>query len=490
MLKVLMVLLNKKFNRREAISTAAKISVSTGLAAVAGGVVGYSAGSLTAPRDTIITRTVTQTVTGAPEKVELQVWDIETDPGPYDAMEKAIEVFETEYPNVTVKREAKSLSEQTTAVMAALQAGRGGDVIVVNNGETMMGPLVRAGLIIPLDSYAVKYGWFKKAFSPYIWKRAMYSRDGSVFGVGNLYAVSFRSEIVGVFYNKNIFRDLGAGLPQTLQELEDVLDRAKRAGYIPLAIGGLTDWPFFHLFGAIQASFLAHEFGSPLKAQEYIDDIVLSWREDRTWVKDGNKKAIQKIQDWIKKGYFPEGFTGMTIEEALASFKAGKAAVFLQGNWYAAEIAEALGPKNVGFFPVPPIEKGEAMPPQIGGMGTPHGISIFSPHQDIAAKFLDLYMLHPEVIQTLVAKGVLPAVPVPLERVERDTLMYDTAVVFNKTLERGTMWHYLDWTTPTMWDTMSEAGFLVYSLEIEPDEFVRRVEEDYRAWQARKPKPA
>ncbi|MEM1967655.1 MAG: hypothetical protein QXO86_07295, partial [Nitrososphaerota archaeon] len=107
MLKVLMVLLNKKFNRREAISTAAKISVSTGLAAVAGGVVGYSAGSLTAPRDTIITRTVTQTVTGAPEKVELQVWDIETDPGPYDAMEKAIEVFETEYPNVTVKREAK-----------------------------------------------------------------------------------------------------------------------------------------------------------------------------------------------------------------------------------------------------------------------------------------------------------------------------------------------------------------------------------------------
>lgn len=480
----------KKIGRREAISSGAKVAVAAGVAAIAAGAAGYVTGISTGPTGRTVTQTVTRTELAMPEKIVLQIWDIETDPGSYEAMEKAIEVFKREFPNVEVKREAKGLSEQTQAVMAALQAGRGGDVVVVNNGETMMGPLVRAGLVLPLDTYAVKYGWFTKAFSPSIWKRASYSRDGSVFGTGNLYAVSFRSEIVGIFYNKKIFNELGVTVPQSITELESIMEKAKNAGYVPLALGGLTDWPFFHIYGALQASYLSHEFRSPQAAQEYMDDIVLSWKEDRSWKVDGNKRAVAKIQDWIKKGYFPEGFTGMTIEEALALFKAGKAAVFLQGNWFAGEISSALGPKNVGFFSVPPIEKGEPMPPQIGGMGTPHGISKFSNHPDLAARFLDIYMLHPEPRQVLLEHGILTSAPIPLESLERDTLMYDTAVVFNKVLEQGTMWHYLDWTTPTMWDTMSEAGFLTYSLEIGPDEFVERVENDYREWQKKKPRPS
>jgi len=482
-----------KLSRRQAITTGAKIGIAAGVAAIAAGAAGYMAGSSTSvpppSAGGTITQYITRTETIRGERITLSVWDIETDPGAYEAMEKAVEIFKKEYPYVDVKREAKNLTEQTQAVMAALQAGKGGDVVVVNNGETMMGPLVRAGLILPLDTYAAKYGWLEKAFSPRIWKRASYSRDGSVFGVGNLYAVSFRSEIVGIFYNKRIFNELGVRTPETLSDLESILEKAKNAGYVPVALGGLTDWPFFHLFGALQASFLSHEFGSPIAAQEYMDDIVLSWKEDRTWIMDGNKRAIDKIQEWIKRGYFPEGFTGMSIEEALAIFKEGKSAIFLQGNWFAGEIGEALGAKNVGFIPVPPIERGEPMPPQIGGMGTPHGISKYSNHPELAAAFLDIYMLHPEVQKELLNRGILTAAPVPLNLLEKDTLIYDTAVVFNKVLEQGTMWHYLDWTTPTMWNTMSEAGFLVYSLEIGSDEFVRRVEEDYRKWLEKKPRP-
>jgi len=79
--------------------------------------------------------------------------------------------------------------------------------------------------------------------------------------------------------------------------------------------------------------------------------------------------------------------------------------------------------------------------------------------------------------------NVLPAlVPAPLEGILEEELYYDLLTSWNKAAELDRIGHFLDWTTPTMWDTLGEAGRDLLLLQITPEEFVKKVEADYRAF--------
>ena len=44
--------------------------------------------------------------------------------------------------------------------------------------------------------------------------------------------------MVPVYYNKDIFNELGVEVPTTIDELENIMAKAKEAGYIPTECGG------------------------------------------------------------------------------------------------------------------------------------------------------------------------------------------------------------------------------------------------------------
>src|SRR5690606_6490343 len=253
-------------------------------------------------------------------------------------VEAAIEQLKERYPGWEVRRTSRPLEDMRTAVMAALAAGAGPDVMLVNNGENMMGPMVRAGHLVGLDVYAAPYGWTERLFSPSLWNRARYSEDGTQFGEGVIWGVGVDAEIVGVYYNMDILNALGLGIPESLAELQEVMEAVKQAGYAPVALGLLDDWQFFHLYGAVQHATLAHQMGADA-AQEYLDDIVIRGSRDRTWLERGNVEAARIVQEWAQKGYFVDGYTALGGDDALAVFEAGVAAIFIQGSWYSSSIA-------------------------------------------------------------------------------------------------------------------------------------------------------
>lgn len=221
-------------------------------------------------------------------------------------------------------------------------------------------------------------------------------------------------------------------------------------------------------------------------AQDYLEDIVLRWDEDRTFINESNIEAAKIIQDWIEKGYFVDGFLGLKGSDDLALFMAGKAAMFVQGSWYSTDIVES--DIHAGLFPFPPYEKGEPLPAQVGGATTPVGISNYSEHKDLAAEFLDILLTSDTTVKMQKERSVLPArVPVSLADVDKDSLYYDLLDVWNRINESGHMTFFLDWTTPTMWDTLAEGGRSLMSMEISPEEFVERMEADYQNWQKNKP---
>jgi len=54
-------------------------------------------------------------------------------------------------------------------------------------------------------------------------------------------------------------------------------------------------------------------------------------------------------------------------------------------------------------------------------------------------------------------------------------------VAWNEANQVNRVGHFLDWTTPTMWDTMAEAGRELVLGSITPEEFVQKIEDDYRS---------
>ena len=176
----------------------------------------------------------------------LVFWDSHNSGGMQEIVEALAEEFEAQKQGVTVEHQGFETAQLDDQLQRAVQSGEGPDISQINNGENSMGPMVRAGLILPMDDYAEQYGW-NDLLSPGLIARNRYTEDGETIGQGVLWGVSSTAEIVGFYYNKQIFADNGVEIPETFADLEAAMQTFKDAGVTPLVFGNLDPWPAIHL---------------------------------------------------------------------------------------------------------------------------------------------------------------------------------------------------------------------------------------------------
>ena len=168
----------------------------------------------------------------------LTVWDQEVRGGQAAQIKRLNAAFQAKYPNVTIKRVAKSFTDLNATLKLAVSGDRAPDVVQANQGRPVMGQLVKGGLLRPLDAYAEAYGWSDR-YSKLLLDLNRFSPDGQTFGEGKLYGVSQMGEIVGVFYNRAKVPEK----PETFADFERLLAQAKQGGDVPVAFGNLDKWP-------------------------------------------------------------------------------------------------------------------------------------------------------------------------------------------------------------------------------------------------------
>ena len=156
--------------------------------------------------------------------VTLTVWDQEVRGGQAAQIKRLNAAFQAKYPNVTIKRVAKSFTDLNATLKLAVSGDRAPDVVQANQGRPVMGQLVKGGLLRPLDAYAEAYGWSDR-YSKLLLDLNRFSPDGQTFGEGKLYGVSQMGEIVGVFYNRAKVPEK----PETFADFERLLAQAKQA---------------------------------------------------------------------------------------------------------------------------------------------------------------------------------------------------------------------------------------------------------------------
>ncbi|BAM01267.1 MULTISPECIES: extracellular solute-binding protein [Caldilinea] len=400
------------------------------------------------------------------QQVTLKVWDILVNPTEDEVAKQLIAEFEAVHPGVKVERETMTFDQMKSRAKLGLSAADGPDVAQINQGYPDMGALVAANLLVDLTPYAKKYGWDKK-FSPGIIARNSFTPDGKNLGEGNLYGAPITAELVGVFYNKEHFERAGVSVPKTFGEFEVALEKIKSAGIVPINYGSLDGFVHIHVFAEIQNLKIG---------RAYLDDFIYG-RNNVSFNIPANVEAAAKMQEWVKKGYFTPDFAGIGYDDSLAAFRAGEGAMMITGSWISGDVI-AQAPGKFGFFLMPPLEEGGKRM-STGGTSTAFAIRKGTPNEELAAQYID-WMVSDRAAQLWAEKGIVPVGKVEVQNA--DPLFVDLLKAWAYLNENDLIGHYLDWATPTFYDTLVASFAELMALKITPEEFVQKVEADYAAY--------
>src|SRR3954469_15165854 len=364
--------------------------------------------------------------------VTLTIWDQEVRGGQAAQIKRLNAAFLSKYPNVKIKRVAKSFTDLQTTLKLAVSSNKAPDIVEANQGRPIMGQLVKGGLLKPLDAYSDAYGW-KDRWSKTLLDLNRFSPDGKTFGAGNLYGVSQQGEIVGVFYNK----DKVDTVPSTFAEFESMLAKAKRAGETPISFGNLDKFGGIHEFQTIQNQFADKQ---PTR------DFVFA-KGGASFDTSENKEAATKLQEWAKKGYFTKDFNGTGYDPAWQQFTKGKGPFTIAGTWITNDALKALGLK-LGFFLMPGRQAGSD-PVALGGESLPWAITSKSKNADVAAAYID-FLTNAEAADVQVETGNLPAMAGATVR-SKAPAVQDIFTAWKDLSDSDGLTPYMDYATPTFY---------------------------------------
>ena len=393
--------------------------------------------------------------------VTLTIWDQEVRGGQAAQIKRLNQAFQEKYPNVTIKRVARSFEDLNKTLKLAVSGPKAPDVVQANQGRPVMGTLVKGGLLRPLDPYAEAFGW-EDRYSELLLDLNRFSSDGSEFGDGNLYGLSQVGEIVGVFYNKSKVQEP----PATLEAFEQSLAEAKQEDDIPIQFGNLDKWPGIHEYETVLGQ---------TADKEQVRDFVFA-REGASFDTPEFQEAAEKIQGWADDGYFTPDFNGTGYDPAWQQFAKGEGRYLIAGTWLVADIADQMG-GDAGFMLMPGAEEG-ADPIALGGEGLPFAVTSKSENPDVAAAYID-FITNDDAATVLAETGNLPAMPVD-EAAIPEGMPAEVFEAWGQLNDSDGLIPYLDYTTPTFFDEISGAIQQLLAGRQDPAQFTAGVESVFR----------
>ncbi|GAA1604424.1 extracellular solute-binding protein [Kribbella sancticallisti] len=396
--------------------------------------------------------------------VTLTVWDQEVRGGQAAQMAELNKQFQAKYPNIKLKRVSRSFDDLKTTLRLALSGNDAPDVVQANNGRSDMGEFVKAGQLVPLDKWSDAYGW-KDRYPETVLQYSRYSADGKTFGQGDLFGLPQVGEVVGIYFNKTKLGALGVEPPKTWAEFEDALGKAKAAGQLPMQFGNLDKWPAIHVFGTVQGRFVP---------ADQITTLAFG-RPGSSWKTPENLEAAQAAVSWVDKGYFNQGFNGQGYDPAWQDFAKGNGVFLIAGTWLQADLAKALGDK-VGFM-LPPGASAEEKPVVTGGTGLPFAITNKAKNPDAAAAYIN-FITSADAMKVLTSTGNLPIADTSAQQAPPG-LAGDIFSAFGTAVSKEGLVPYLDYATPTMYDTIGAALQDLLAKKATPQQFVDKLEADY-----------
>ncbi len=350
------------------------------------------------------------------EQVTIKVWDQfgyegSTAAGP--AMDKLVEIYQEANPHVKIDRTLVSQTKIRDQIRLARSAGTAPDMVYTWPAAAVLSGYAREGHLYDMTEDAEKLGWFDKLPELEI-KRC--SCDGK------LYAYPSEQDLMVVYYNRDLFNELGLKEPSTYEEFLDVCEKLKNNDYIPISFGNQEKWPATNTL-----SYLLALTAGKAKQEEVLFG-------ETPWNNDDFLEACNILVDWAKRGCFPDGFNGIDYGQANTLFSLGRAGMDITGTWIIQDMA-SIEDFEVDVFFLPQVKEGV---PQatMTGEGAQWEINAHSDPivQQEAIKFLD-FLYSDENRRVWIEEGYL----IPIEKGGINLADYSIPELIKKAYTVGNM---------------------------------------------------
>jgi raffinose/stachyose/melibiose transport system substrate-binding protein len=387
------------------------------------------------------------------EKKVLEFWHIQTvDPAP-QFIEAAVKRFEAANPDFKVNITVTANDSYKQKIAVAIAGNQMPDIFMSWTGGTT-NEYVKAGKLTDLTPYMNANNYKARLLDAAVTQGTI---DGKIY--------SFPCEnvaIEGVFYNKELFARYNIKIPATIAELEAACDTLKANGITPFSLANMTKWTGMMYYQILPARHAGLEpFAKAMDGRGTFEDPAFVW-------------AAEKIQQWVRKGYFNDGFNGLDEDSGQSRILlyTDKCAMHIMGNWFASNVIGENPDylRKMGFFNFPADETGTGNPKTITGTIGDNFYHVASTckYPDKAFEMMT-YLLDEQSVKDRIAAGRIP--PVKGITLTEPILREIFTVVQNAPDVQ--LW-YDQSLTPEVADVMLSASQELFSLSITPQEFARR----------------
>jgi raffinose/stachyose/melibiose transport system substrate-binding protein len=252
-------------------------------------------------------------------------------------MQGALADFQKAHPEIKLNVVGLEQNAYKTKLQTAMASGEVPDVFYTLPGGYLSN-FAKSGQVYPLDGDLAKDGWgdtfVKTALS-------------QVQTDGKTYAVPIDTDAAVMWYNKALFTQNGWQIPQTWDQFTALCEQIKNAGITPIALGNKDSWPatFWFQYGELrrQGPDVINKFNA---------------KDPSATFGDGAQASMDAMRQLAQKGYFSDGFNGMSDQDANLLFLNSQAAMVLNGTWQIGSSADAPSGFELGYFPFPTVDGG------------------------------------------------------------------------------------------------------------------------------------
>ena len=296
------------------------------------------------------------------EPLTITLWDISTEEPNKSIAEAAVARFTADYPNITVNQVHQQNDTYKQQLIVAMSSGQCPN-IYGHWGGGPMAEYYKSGHANDITEMYAKYD------HPEYVDAAVAQ---STFD-GKMLAIPY-SGLTGcdIFYNKTIFAELGLEVPTTIDELEAVCETLKANGIIPFSLANASKWT-----GSMYYMYLVARHSGNAEF-----DAAYTQQNGGSFTSPAFIYAGEKIQEWVKKGYFPDGVNSLSADDNQdrALLYDGSAAMMLHGSWQVGGIKadnEEWYNDNISVFRFPEDSEAKAAGvPQNVEIGTAIGMGM------------------------------------------------------------------------------------------------------------------
>ena len=383
-----------------------------------------------------------------------------------DWWKRILDGFSSEHPEISI--EYWFGSDWTEYTQTKISAGEPPDLFWLTRYEW-----IDNGLVMDLTDalQTPPYG-----ASEGTWQDTFYTHPGPIKYKDRYWTVPWDLSIDGyIWYNVEMFEEYGKLPPKTWDELIQLCEffKSKDIACFAQSNDSLYTNQWFRMLAQRIAGM------EKIRATGSAERV-----EGNKWTDPEFLKAAEMAQNVAKSGYFISGYEGLDYHSAQVEFIQGRAAMMLLGNWLAGEMAEIAPPElKLDYVLFPQVSDGKGDPTvQITGTSD----LILS----ATTKYPEELILFTKYLTSLKATTMMA---------EDSNLLYgtkgstpeDKLTTFDKKtfqimaeLEDSFDWYAPPDFTPTfeMGDYMFNNTVSLMQLQITPQEFLQKLEEQMAEW--------